>query len=297
MMKIVIDNQSGFCFGVVRAIEMAEDVLNEGKSELYCLGEIVHNNAEVRRLNEQGMKTVSYDDIPNLQNKNILIRAHGEPPETYQMIEKYGLKLHDASCPVVLKLQTRIKKGFLEMQKVGGQVLIFGKKGHAEVNGLVGQTDGKAIVLESLEDIEFVDFSKASRLYAQTTQSVGEFNKLVESICQRYQDVSGKSFDFQSFDTVCRQVENRRPQLKKFAASHDVILFVSGKESSNGKYLYDVCKKVNPNTFFISNEEEIDVNSFCNKVESVGICGATSTPMWLMEKVADFVSKKCPDEL
>lgn len=296
-MKIVIDNQSGFCFGVVRAIEMAEDVLNEGKSELYCLGEIVHNNAEVRRLNEQGMKTVSYDDIPNLQNKNILIRAHGEPPETYQMIEKYGLKLHDASCPVVLKLQTRIKKGFLEMQKVGGQVLIFGKKGHAEVNGLVGQTDGKAIVLESLEDIEFVDFSKASRLYAQTTQSVGEFNKLVESICQRYQDVSGKSFDFQSFDTVCRQVENRRPQLKKFAASHDVILFVSGKESSNGKYLYDVCKKVNPNTFFISNEEEIDVNSFCNKVESVGICGATSTPMWLMEKVADFVSKKCPDEL
>jgi len=296
-MKIVIDNKSGFCFGVVRAIEMAEDVLNNEKSELYCLGEIVHNNEEVSRLNKQGMKTISHDNIPNLQNKNILIRAHGEPPETYQMIEKYGLKLHDASCPVVLKLQTRVKKGFLEMQKVGGQVLIFGKKGHAEVNGLVGQTNGKAIVLESLEDVEFIDFSKASRLYAQTTKSVEEFNTLVESIRQRYQDISGKSSDFQSFDTVCRQVENRRPQLEKFAATHDVILFVSGKESSNGKYLYDVCKNVNPNTFFISNEKEIDVECFCNKVDSVGICGATSTPMWLMEKVADFVSKNCPDEL
>lgn len=296
-MKIVIDNQSGFCFGVVGAIEMAEDILNHRTSELYCLGEIVHNNEEVGRLKDQGMKTVSHQDIPTLQNKNILIRAHGEPPETYQLIDKYGLKLHDASCPVVLKLQKNVKKGFLEMEKLGGQVLIFGKKGHAEVNGLVGQTNGKATVLESLEDVEFIDFSKASRLYAQTTKSVEEFNKLAELIRQKYQDVNGKLFDFQSFDTVCRQVENRRPQLEKFAAVHDVVLFVSGKESSNGKYLYEVCKKVNPNTFFISNEEEIDVQCFCNKVKSVGICGATSTPMWLMERMADFVSKNCPDEL
>lgn len=296
-MKIVIDKQSGFCFGVVRAIEMAEEIINNGNSELYCLGEIVHNNEEVNRLNEKGMKTVSHKDIPTLQNENILIRAHGEPPETYQTIEKHGLKLHDATCPVVLKLQMRVKKGFLEMEEKGGQVLVFGKKGHAEVNGLVGQTDGKAIVLESIEDIELINFSKASRLYAQTTKSVDEFNKLVEEIHKKYRSDCGEMYDFQAFDTVCRQVENRRPQLEKFAATHDVILFVSGKESSNGKYLFEVCKKVNSNTFFISNEKEIDLEWFFDKVDSVGICGATSTPMWLMEKVADFVSKKCPNEL
>lgn len=296
-MKIVIDNQSGFCFGVVRAIEMAEDVLNDGKSELYCLGEIVHNNEEVGRLKDQGMKTVSHQDIPTLQNENILIRAHGEPPETYQMIEKHGLKLHDATCPVVLKLQMRVKKGFLEMENKRGQVLVFGKKGHAEVNGLVGQTDGKAIVLESLEDIKFIDFNKASRLYAQTTKSVDEFNALVESIRQKYQEANGERYDFLAFDTVCRQVENRRPQLEKFAATHDVILFVSGKDSSNGKYLFEVCKKVNLNSFFISNENEIDIKWFFNKVDSVGICGATSTPMWLMERVANFVSNNGTNEL
>ncbi len=296
-MKIVIDKQSGFCFGVVRAIEMAEEIMKDSQSELFCLGEIVHNNEEVNRLSNKGMQTVTHKDIPNLENKNLLIRAHGEPPNTYNLLNEHGVILHDATCPVVLRLQMRVKRGFLEMEKVNGQVLVFGKKGHAEVNGLVGQTDGKAIVLESIKDVDQIDYNKASRLFAQTTKSVDDFNKLVEIVHQNYKLVKGKLYDFQAFDTICRQVENRRPQLEKFAKNYDVILFVSGKDSSNGKYLFDVCKKINAQTYFISNEHEINIDWFCHKANSVGICGATSTPMWLMEKVANFVSKNCPDEL
>lgn len=296
-MKVVIDKQSGFCFGVVRAINMAEKIMNDNQAELYCLGEIVHNNEEVNRLNTKGMHTVSHKDIPNLEGQNLLIRAHGEPPSTYNLLKENGVTLHDATCPVVLRLQMRVKKGFLEMKKMHGQVLVFGKKGHAEVNGLVGQTDGQAIVLESIDDIALIDFSKPSRLYAQTTKSVDDFNTIVNAVHEKYKEKNQTVYDFEAFDTICRQVENRRPQLEYFASNHDVILFVSGKDSSNGKYLFDVCKKVNTQTHFISNEHEIDIDWFCHKVTSVGICGATSTPMWLMEKVANFVSKNCPDEL
>lgn len=289
-MKIIIDNQSGFCFGVVRAIEMAEQILSDEKTPLYCLGEIVHNNEEVSRLTQKGMKTVSHSDIGKLSQQQMLIRAHGEPPETYDIAKQNNVEIHDATCPVVLKLQQRVKAGYEEMLKVSGQVLVFGKKGHAEVNGLVGQTKNKAIVIDSKNDIDKIDFSKPSRLYAQTTKSVEDFKLLEIEIIKRYTEIKGiDNFDFLAYDTICRQVANRKPQLQIFAGEHDMILFVSGKDSSNGKYLFDVCKQVNPSTFFVSNENEIDKEWFSNEVKSVGICGATSTPMWLMKRVADFI--------
>lgn len=289
-MKITIDNQSGFCFGVVRAIDMAEQILEDEKTQLYCLGEIVHNNEEVNRLTLKGMKTVSHGDIDALSHQNLLIRAHGEPPKTYHLAQQNNVTIHDATCPVVLKLQQRVKAGFEEMLNVNGQVLVFGKKGHAEVNGLVGQTDGKAIVIESISDLTFVDFTKPSRLFAQTTKSVEDFKELEIEIQKRYSELNGNNdFNFKAYDTICRQVANRKPQLEVFAGEHDVILFVSGKDSSNGKYLFDVCKQINSSTYFISNEMEIKREWFSTEVNSVGICGATSTPMWLMKRVADFI--------
>lgn len=289
-MKITIDNQSGFCFGVVRAIDMAEQILHDQNTPLYCLGEIVHNNEEVKRLNDKGMTTVSHVDIDKLSQQNLLIRAHGEPPTTYQRALQNNVQIHDATCPVVLKLQKRVKAGYEEMLLVSGQVLVFGKKGHAEVNGLVGQTDGKAIVIESKNDLTMVDFTRPSRLFAQTTKSVEEFKDIENEIKKRYFESTGKhDFDFKAYDTICRQVENRKPQLQTFAGEHDVIIFVSGKDSSNGKYLFDVCKQINSSTYFISNEKEIQTKWFSGNVNSVGICGATSTPMWLMQRVADFI--------
>lgn len=289
-MKIVIDKQSGFCFGVVRAIEMAENIVNNNE-ELYCLGEIVHNNEEVERLQNDGMKTIESTDIENIKNKSVLIRAHGEPPQTYETLKKNNNTIHDATCPVVLKLQQRVKKGFEEMEKIDGQVLIFGKKGHAEVNGLVGQTKGKATVIESIEDIKDIDFSKPTRLFAQTTKSIEEFKKLVKQIDELTKEKQGENQNYKAFDTICRQVANRKPQLINFSKQHDVIIFVSGKKSSNGQYLYNVCKETNPRTFFISSEKEIDFNWFDTNTNSIGICGATSTPMWLMEKVAKHIDK------
>ncbi len=290
MMKITIDNQSGFCFGVVRAIDMAEQILSNEKTQLYCLGEIVHNNEEVNRLHRKGMKTISHNNIQDLKNQHLLIRAHGEPPKTYQLAQQNNITIHDATCPVVLKLQQRVKAGYKEMLKVNGQVLIFGKKGHAEVNGLVGQTDGDAIVIESISDLSLVDFTKPSRLFAQTTKSVEDFKELEVEIIKRYTALNGiEKFNFKAYDTICRQVANRKPQLQIFAGEHDVVLFVSGKESSNGNYLFDVCKQINPSTYFISNEQEIEREWFYPDVNSVGICGATSTPMWLMKRVADFI--------
>ncbi len=291
-MKITIDTHSGFCFGVVRAIEMAENILKNKQNDLYCLGEIVHNNEEVKRLVREGMKTVSHSDIENLSNQHLLIRAHGEPPETYQLAQKHGVEIHDATCPVVLKLQQRVKSGYLDMKIVDGQVLVFGKKGHAEVNGLVGQTDGNAIVIESLKDIDKINFSKPARLFAQTTKSVEEFKELEKEIIHRYSlQNSSNNFDFKAYDTICRQVENRTPQLQHFASEHDVILFVSGRDSSNGKYLFDVCKQINPFTYFVENENGINKEWFNLNVKSLGICGATSTPMWLMENIAEAVKK------
>ncbi len=288
-MEVVIDKNSGFCFGVIKAIDAAEKHLLLDESPLYCLGEIVHNNEEVTRLEKEGLKTINHQQIQNISGSRLLIRAHGEPPETYKLSKDFKLNVIDATCPVVLKLQQRIRKGYQEMKKVNGQIVIFGKEGHAEVNGLVGQTDNQAIVINSLEDVRKIDFTRPSRLFSQTTQSVELFKELVEVIEREYDRIANVLTLFKAFDTICRQVSNRAPQLKKFATAHQIILFVSGKQSSNGKYLYQICKEANKNTFFISSELEIN-SSWFNNVDKVGICGATSTPMWLMEKVAKTVS-------
>ncbi len=288
-MEVVIDTNSGFCFGVIKAIDAAEKHLALDDSPLFCLGEIVHNNEEVSRLENEGLQTISHQQIKDISGKRLLIRAHGEPPETYKQAKDHALNVIDATCPVVLKLQQRIRKGYQEMKKVNGQIVIFGKEGHAEVNGLVGQTDNQAIVINAFEDVQKIDFSRPSRLFSQTTQSVELFKELVEIIEQEYEKKMKDLSLFKAFDTICRQVSNRAPQLKKFATAHQVVLFVSGKQSSNGKYLYQICKEANKNTYFISSEQEIDSSWFVH-VEKVGICGATSTPMWLMEKVAQTVS-------
>jgi len=283
-MEITIDSNSGFCFGVVYAIQMAEDELDSG-NELYCLGDIVHNEMEIERLKNKGLKIIDHDAFSKLSNAKVLIRAHGEPPSTYQTAIENGIELIDASCPVVLKLQHRIRNGYEQLKD--GQLVVYGKDGHAEVNGLVGQTEGHAIIVNSIEDLYLVDFSKPIKFFSQTTQPTSGFKEMYEEIAKRMitagQDIKTA---LESNDTLCRQVSNREPQLLKFAATHDVILFVSGKKSSNGKVLYNVCKTVNHNTYFISDETEIDTSWFEGKV-SVGICGATSTPMWLMTRISE----------
>ncbi len=285
-MKIDIDSKSGFCFGVVYAIQKAEDILNkEGK--LYCLGDIVHNNVEVNRLKEMGLITIEHEDLKNLRNCKVLIRAHGEPPETYRTILENNIELVDASCPVVLQLQNKIKEGSDAITAEGGQVVIYGKKGHAEVNGLVGQTGGKAIVVEDEKDLEKVDFSKPINLFSQTTKSITGFKHIREIIEQKVLEHDSSVI---SNDTICRQVASRGDELPEFARMHDVVVFVSGKKSSNGKMLYEVCKLENPRSFFVSDVEDVDFSWFTSN-DSVGICGATSTPMWLMEKIADAIQK------
>lgn len=285
-MKITIDSESGFCFGVVFAIQMAEAELDESGS-LYCLGDIVHNNMEVERLSKKGLKIINHEELKNLHDCKVLIRAHGEPPETYQVAIKNNIELIDASCPVVLKLQHRVRTSFSEIKNNNGQVVIYGETGHAEVNGLVGQTGGEAIIITGEEDIEKIDFSRPVYLFSQTTKSTKGFNNIKNLIENRVKEAKGviESEDFTANDTICRQVSNREPQLREFSSQHDVILFVSGKKSSNGKALYGVCKEVNNATYFISETSEIE-SDWINKADSVGICGATSTPMWLMEDVA-----------
>lgn len=289
-MKVTIDPNSGFCFGVVFAIRMAEEEL-ERSGELYCLGDIVHNNVEVERLKAKGLKIISHEQLGNLHDCKVLIRAHGEPPETYQTAIKNNIELVDASCPVVLKLQNRVRKSFDDVEENDGQVVIYGERGHAEVNGLVGQTNGKAIVVREEADLEQIDFNKPVYFFSQTTKSTDGFRKMKEKIESRI-NVSGNETTeevFEANDTLCRQVSNREPQLEKFAAEHDVIVFVSGKKSSNGKVLFGVCSRVNPHSYFISDTDELKPEWFTS-ASSVGICGATSTPMWLMEKVADSLS-------
>lgn len=271
-LQVNIDKSSGFCFGVVYAIEMAEDILdNEGY--LYCLGDIVHNDEEVERLTNRGLKIIDHEILKDLRDEKVLIRAHGEAPSTYRLALENNLTLIDASCPVVLKLQNRIKNSHDDDE----QVLIFGKHGHAEVIGLQGQTDGKAIVFQDLAELDNVELPAKFTLYSQTTKSTDKFYHIKDELLSR-------GYEVKANDTICRQVSNRYQELEDFVSHYNKIVFVSGKKSSNGKVLYDVCKKYNENSYFISNVEELEQSWFAEN-DKVGICGATSTPMWLMEKV------------
>lgn len=288
-MEVTIDKNSGYCFGVEFAIQMAEDELQESGT-LYCLGDIVHNAMEVQRLEQLGLKVISKDMLPSLRDCKVLIRAHGEPPETYQLALQNNIELIDASCPVVLKLQNRVKYSYDDMKRNNGQVVVYGQKGHAEVVGISGQTHNEAIVVTTEEDLAQVDFSRPIAFYSQTTKSTAGFYKMKAIIEARIAATGNPDLldIFDPNDSICRQVSNREPQLEKFAREHDVILFVSGKKSSNGKALFGVCAKINPNSYFIENESEIHTDWLLGK-SSVGIAGATSTPIWLMEKVKSEV--------
>ena len=283
MIKVEIDEGSGFCFGVVTAIHKAEEELAKGET-LYCLGDIVHNSREVERLKAMGLITINRDEFRQLRNAKVLLRAHGEPPETYQIAHKNNIEIIDATCPVVLRLQKRIKQEFRKEDFEAKQIVIYGKNGHAEVLGLVGQTGGQAIVIESAEEAKKLDFTKSIRLFSQTTKSLDEFQEIVEYFKQH---ISPEA-TFEYYDTICRQVANRMPKLREFAATHDLIFFVSGKKSSNGKMLFEECLKVNANSHLIDNEKEIDP-SLLQNVKSIGVCGATSTPKWLMEKIYNHI--------
>jgi 4-hydroxy-3-methylbut-2-enyl diphosphate reductase len=280
MPNIEIDKKSGFCFGVVNAISKAEEELSKGEI-LYCLGDIVHNEQEVERLTQMGLITIDHEQFKKLNNVKVLLRAHGEPPSTYETAEKNNITLVDASCPVVLRLQNRIKTSFETKPDDSTQIVIYGKNGHAEVNGLVGQTNNEAIVIENEQDLHKIDFSKNIRLFSQTTKSLSGFQQLVETISKKID----KSANFQHHDTICRQVANRMPNITTFAKENDIIIFVSGKKSSNGKVLYEHSKKINPNTFMVYDPEEV-LDLDIDLTKKIGICGATSTPNWQMEEVA-----------
>lgn len=283
MIKVEIDEGSGFCFGVVTAIHKAEEELAKGET-LYCLGDIVHNSREVDRLKTMGLITINREEFKQLKNAKVLLRAHGEPPETHMIARENKIEIIDATCPVVLRLQKRIRQGYLADSDEEKQIVIYGKSGHAEVLGLVGQTDGKAIVIEKAEEAKKLDLNKSIRLFSQTTKSLDEFQEIVEYFKQH---ISPEA-TFEYYDTICRQVANRMPKLREFAATHDLIFFVSGKKSSNGKMLFEECLKVNANSHLIDNEKEIDP-SLLQNVKSIGVCGATSTPKWLMEKIYNHI--------
>lgn len=285
-MKIEIDNGSGFCHGVVTAIHKAEEELAKG-GPLYCLGDIVHNSREVERLSEMGLITIDHEQFNQLHDAKVLLRAHGEPPSTYETARKNHIEIIDATCPVVLKLQQRIHQAYDTKAGPETQIVIFGKNGHAEVLGLVGQTQGEAIVIESLEEAKLLDMNKSIRLYSQTTKSLDEFRQIVEYIRQHISPEATFAFS----DTICRQVANRIPNIRRFASSHDLIFFVSGKKSSNGKILFHECLTVNPNTHFIDSVDDINWN-LLQDVQSIGICGATSTPKWLMESIQKAIMQK-----
>ncbi|EKB48176.1 4-hydroxy-3-methylbut-2-enyl diphosphate reductase [Cecembia lonarensis LW9] len=290
LMEVTIDKNSGYCFGVEFAIKMAEDEM-EVSDKLYCLGDIVHNDMEVRRLRDKGLVVIDREQLQELNDCKVLIRAHGEPPETYKMAIENNIELIDASCPVVLKLQHRVKTAFDKMEKEEGQIVIYGKKGHAEVIGLTGQTLEKAIVVMEDKDLEKIDFTKPVTLFSQTTKSTKGFYELKAKIEERIKAEKGEfnEFDFNANDSICRQVSNREPQLQRFAQENDVIIFVSGKKSSNGKALYQVCKNENERSYFVENEAEINPDWF-KPTDRIGICGATSTPMWLMEQVMHHIN-------
>lgn len=283
MLQIEIDNGSGFCFGVTTAIHKAEEELAKG-NQLYCLGDIVHNGMECERLRQMGLITINHDELRQLHNVKVLLRAHGEPPETYELARQNNIDIIDATCPVVLQLQKRIKRQY---EAGPGQIVIFGKKGHAEVLGLVGQTAGSAIVIEHFDDVKQLDFTRDIYLYSQTTKSLDEFHRIIEYI----QEHISPTATFKSFDTICRSVANRMPNISQFATRHDLILFVCGRKSSNGKVLFGECLRINPNTHLIEGPDEIDP-AWLNGIHTVGICGATSTPKWLMEQCRDALLAK-----
>lgn len=275
----MIDEHAGYCFGVVKAIGEAEEVLkNEGR--LYCLGDIVHNSAEVERLKNLGLEVIDHAMLEQLRGEKVLIRAHGEPPETYRRAESLGIELVDATCPIVLALQQRIRKGYDEMRRLGGQMVVFGKPGHAEVVGLTGQTDDTATIVSSPDDISAIDFQRPIRLYSQTTKSREEYRQLIDNISSRLPEDA----DFIAYDTICNRVANRARDLEGFARSVDVLLFVAGSNSSNGHYLYEYCRKVQPRTYLIGGPDDVRPQ-WLQGTTSIGISGATSTPRWLMEEV------------
>ncbi len=285
--KIEIDEHSGFCFGVVTAIKKAEEELSKG-GVLYCLGDIVHNGSEVKRLEEAGLVTIDHEQFAKLHDVKVLLRAHGEPPATYEMAKRNNITLIDATCPVVLMLQKRIKTEY-DAEGDKSRIVIFGKKGHAEVNGLVGQTDNKAIVIESPSEVSKVGLDKDISLFSQTTKPLDEYNEVAESLREGLKQNGGYSLKFN--DTICRQVANRIPNIFNFAKVHDLIIFVSGKKSSNGKSLFAECHRANERSYFISSADELEAAWFADDVKSIGVCGATSTPKWLMEKVADRIKE------
>ena len=291
-MQIEIDNGSGFCFGVTTAIRKAEEELEKG-GILYCLGDIVHNGMECERLKDMGLVTINHDDMRELHDVKVLLRAHGEPPETYELAHRNNIEIIDATCPVVLQLQKRIKQQYNanaqspgQSVKTDAQIVIFGKKGHAEVLGLVGQTDSSAIVIENFDEVKRLDFTRDIYLYSQTTKSLDEYHRIIDYI----QSHISPSATFKSFDTICRSVANRMPNISQFASRHDLILFVCGRKSSNGKVLYNECLRVNPNTHLVEDAHEIEP-SWLEGIQSVGICGATSTPRWLMEQCRDAIQQ------
>ena len=291
MLQIEIDNGSGFCFGVTTAIQKAEEELATGAT-LYCLGDIVHNGMECDRLRRMGLVTIDHEQMRQLHDVKVLLRAHGEPPETYELARRNNIEIIDATCPVVLQLQKRIKKQYecsltSQLPPVSSQIVIFGKKGHAEVLGLVGQTQSTAIVIESFEDVAKLDFSRDIYLYSQTTKSLDEFHRIIEYIQQQ---ISPDAI-FRSFDTICRSVANRMPNISQFASRHDLVLFVCGHKSSNGKVLFNECLRVNPNSHLIEGPDEID-HQWLKGITTVGICGATSTPKWLMEECRDALQEE-----
>ena len=284
-MRIEIDEKSGFCFGVVKAITVAEELLRERKGAVWCLGDIVHNRVEVNRLERLGLQTVGHDRLPELAGRCVLIRAHGEPPTTYALARRYGIELADATCPVVARLQERVRGAWEEMKAVGGQVVILGKPGHAEVVGLTGQTNEEAIVVESVDDLGGIDFSRPICLLSQTTQSLSLFQTIRDEILRQAADPASVTVH----DTICRQVSNRNPHLKEFATRFEVVVFVSGSKSSNGKALFEVCREANARAYKVEDASELSPDWFAG-ADSVGVCGATSTPKWLMEQVAQAIS-------
>lgn len=283
MKNVEIDSDSGFCFGVVTAIRKAEEEL-ASSGTLCCLGDIVHNSDEVQRLSNKGLRIITHEELHNLNNVKVLLRAHGEPPSTYETARHNNIEIIDATCPVVLRLQQRIKACFDSSEKVRPQIVIYGKKGHAEVNGLVGQTKGQAIVIESIAELDKIDFTRPIALYSQTTMSLTGFKEIIDEIATRI----NPGVKFESYDTICRRVANRVGKLQDFARCHDLVLFVAGKKSSNGKVLYAHCKEVNPNTHLIANAGELNPQ-WVFEAENIGICGATSTPRWLMEDVRETI--------
>ena len=293
MLQIEIDEGSGFCFGVTTAIKKAEEELAQGRP-LYCLGDIVHNGMECVRLREMGIITINHDEMRELHDVKVLLRAHGEPPETYELARKNNIEIIDATCPVVLQLQKRIKTQYeISRNEESGvrsentpQIVIFGKRGHAEVLGLVGQTKSSAIIIESFDEVKKLDFSRDIYLYSQTTKSLDEFHRIIDYI----QSHMASDATFKSFDTICRSVANRMPNISQFATKHDLILFVCGRKSSNGKVLYNECLRVNPNTHLVEDPQEIQ-KEWLEGIQTVGICGATSTPRWLMEQCSEAIQQ------